>query len=318
MNLIELNNTKELLKEISRKFDSFNVRWAIGGSLLLYFYNIVEEFHDIDIVVDIEDAIKAKEILSELGVFQEQKCKLNYLTTHFYEFNINGIDIDLIGGFAIKKEDKIYDCSFNSEIVDSYVKIDDKFIPLDSLKKWAKYYALMDRETKVNLIETYLSEGHREITNILKVKRYKKVNSSDVVSLIKKSIRESCYKDYNDIELNAWIDAVEESKIDKSFSNSFSCLLYYQRQLVACGNVDFNGYIDYFYVDQIFQGYGFGKFLLKQLEHIKVKEFTSYVSLTALPFFESMGYEVLKKNKVVRNGITLKNFLVGKSKSLQN
>ena len=43
-----------------------HVTWAVGGSLLLYFKGIVDEFHDIDLMVMAEDTKEAKIHLMEM------------------------------------------------------------------------------------------------------------------------------------------------------------------------------------------------------------------------------------------------------------
>lgn len=40
----------EILSQIAKKLNEGHVTWAVGGSLLLYFKGIVDEFHDIDLM----------------------------------------------------------------------------------------------------------------------------------------------------------------------------------------------------------------------------------------------------------------------------
>jgi hypothetical protein len=81
-----------------------------------------------------------------------------YVTKHFYEFVIDDVEIDLIGGFAIRKDGVIYDCSLKKENINKYVLFQKERIPLESLNVWKKYYELMNRVDKVKMIEEYLTK----------------------------------------------------------------------------------------------------------------------------------------------------------------
>ena len=57
----------ELLKRIAHRFNEARIEWALGASLMLFLKGIVSEFHDIDLMVSVQDAERAKAILSEMG-----------------------------------------------------------------------------------------------------------------------------------------------------------------------------------------------------------------------------------------------------------
>lgn len=144
----------EVLKTIANRFNESNVRYAVGASVLLYFKGIVNEFHDLDIMIDNDDADKVSEILSELGELQYTPKNSNFKTKTFLQYIVDGIDIDIIGGFIIVKDAVEYDCFLQSEITD-YVVLDGIKIYLDTLDNWHKYYSLMNRDNKVKMIEDY-------------------------------------------------------------------------------------------------------------------------------------------------------------------
>lgn len=52
----------EILSQIAKKLNEGHITWAVGGSLLLYFKGIVDEFHDIDLMVHADDAEEAKSL----------------------------------------------------------------------------------------------------------------------------------------------------------------------------------------------------------------------------------------------------------------
>ncbi|MEW8955436.1 MAG: hypothetical protein AB2369_02820, partial [Clostridium sp.] len=87
------------LKLIGEKLNEENIIWALGASMMLNHYDLVESPNDIDIIVDLKDAKRANSILKSLGVKLEREKNEVYSTKHFYEYIIDGIDIDLLSGF---------------------------------------------------------------------------------------------------------------------------------------------------------------------------------------------------------------------------
>lgn len=149
---METEEKLTVLYKVAKTFNENDIVWAVGGSLLLYFNNLVENFDDLDIMVMEEDAENAKDILNNLGEQTHSPSKPQYKTTHFYEFTVDGVDIDLMGGFTIIKDDIEVDCSLSPETITEHHIINDVDIPLHSLEEWRKYYYLMGRREKEKII----------------------------------------------------------------------------------------------------------------------------------------------------------------------
>ncbi|MDI9540250.1 MAG: hypothetical protein QM204_02075 [Bacillota bacterium] len=145
----------EVLAVIADKLNENNITWAIGASSMLYLRNIVQEFDDLDLLIKQEDALKAKEILLKMGTLKESVSG-SYATKYFYEFLINGVEVDVMAGFKIVKDDIIYDCSLKDEDIKESVIVNGINIPLDSLENWLYYYRLMERAQKVSIIENHI------------------------------------------------------------------------------------------------------------------------------------------------------------------
>lgn len=73
--------------------------------------NIVEDFNDIDILIDIKDVDKVIKIMNEIGIKKDTQSHLNYLTQVFLEYEVDRVEIDIMAGFKIKTYDKIIDGS---------------------------------------------------------------------------------------------------------------------------------------------------------------------------------------------------------------
>jgi hypothetical protein len=147
-----------VLKKIAKELNENHITWALGASMLLYFKGVVEEFHDIDLMILNEETTDVKRILDSLGIRQPDNPNGKYKTKTFMEYVIDGVDIDVMAGFAICCEEKVIDCSLNKNQIVDEVFLEGERIPLQSLELWLRYYELMERNDKVKIIKEYLGE----------------------------------------------------------------------------------------------------------------------------------------------------------------
>ena len=145
------------LSYIGEKLNNSNVQWGVGASILLNHYGIIDKPNDIDILIDIKDIEKADEILKSIGEKKIWEKSEAYSTKYFYEYIVNGFDIDVMSGLAIKHDKGVYRYIFDNSSVSEFKKIKGVSIPLTSLEDWYVIYQLIpSRESKVNMIEEYL------------------------------------------------------------------------------------------------------------------------------------------------------------------
>ena len=145
----------EMLKTIAQRFSDAGIVWALGASMLLYFKGIVSEFHDIDLMIPENDIAKAKTVLDGMGRRLPEKGGAGFATRHFLEYDIDGVGVDLMAGFAIVSGGRVHDCALKSDQISEYACLDGERIPLQSVALWRRYYELMGREEKVRLIDNF-------------------------------------------------------------------------------------------------------------------------------------------------------------------
>jgi hypothetical protein len=150
---METENKLMVLSQIAKELNQQQITWAIGASLLLYLKGIVQDFHDIDIMVAEADVEKAKNILASLGRQLPANPKELYKTKYFLEFNVDGVEIDIIAGFIIVHEDMDFYFPLEKDRISEYAEINGVKIPLQSIKEWRVYYKLMGRTDKVEIID---------------------------------------------------------------------------------------------------------------------------------------------------------------------
>lgn len=150
-----LDKKLTILSQIANKLNEKNITWAVGASMLLYFKGATSEFHDIDIMVAEDDVELAKDVLLSFGNIQTPNLNIKYKTKYFLEFNVDGIDIDLMAGFIIISKDKEYYFPLKKDNIYDYTEVNKIKIPLQSIEEWRNYYELMGRDEKVKMIDAW-------------------------------------------------------------------------------------------------------------------------------------------------------------------
>ncbi|MDL4843055.1 nucleotidyltransferase domain-containing protein [Aquibacillus rhizosphaerae] len=145
------------LSFIVDRLKHMNITWAVGGSLLLSFYEIIDKPNDIDILVDETNVTKLNEILSSIGEPKNAFSFYPFRTIDFSKYRINGIDIDVMGGFTIQHDEGIYKLSLQKEANITHKDINGMIVPLCTLEDWYILYWLIPyKQEKALLIEDFL------------------------------------------------------------------------------------------------------------------------------------------------------------------
>ena len=145
-----------VLKRIAEAFNARRLTWALGASMLLYFKGIAPKFHDIDLMVTNEDAPAAREILAQMGSLLPSGDNAGFRTRLFLQFCIDGVEVDLMAGFAIQCGDQVHDCSLQPDQIREFHDLMGQRIPLQDLTCWLQYYEWMGRRDKAAAIRAHL------------------------------------------------------------------------------------------------------------------------------------------------------------------
>lgn len=100
---------------------------------------------------------------------------------------------------------------------------------------------------------------------------------------------------------------------DESFLKHHTVVAVENNEIVAFGDIDDSGYLDRLFVHKDHQGEGIASAICNELEcSIDGKKITTYSSITARVFFEHQGYRVIQEQTIIRNGISLINYIIEK------
>lgn len=148
---------RSVLKMVAQLLNGEGIIWGVGASVMLSHYGIVQDPGDIDIMVDMKDIHRLDSLLSKLGERVAGVPDKTYKTRYFYEYMIDGIEVDVMAGLCIhnKGEDHVF--SFTVDSIGDYMELDDVEVPLAKLEEWCEIYRVLPgRGKKAEAIREYL------------------------------------------------------------------------------------------------------------------------------------------------------------------
>ena len=168
--------------------------------------------------------------------------------------------------------------------------------------------------------------GTKEVGNPCKVIRWlnpqyrllplEEKDIPEMQELFRSTVLHVNIRDYTKEEVEDWAscgDSVEHLK-ELLSHNHFIGAFDKANRMVGFSSMNKDGYLHSMFVHKDWQGKGVATQLLSEVERIAkqlgVVEITSEVSLTARPFFEKKGYEIVKIQKYRANKLELTNFIM--------
>lgn len=123
--------------------------------------------------------------------------------------------------------------------------------------------------------------------------------------------------DYTPEQLDAWSPgAVDLEGWNRSFLEHHTLVAEESGRIVGFGDMDGTGYLDRLYVHKDCQGRGIASAICEALERAAdTAGLTTHASITARPFFEKRGWQVVKEQQVERRGVLLTNYIMKKTNS---
>jgi putative acetyltransferase len=143
----------------------------------------------------------------------------------------------------------------------------------------------------------------------------------EVVQLFRETIEVINAKDYSPEQINVWKNgsSKKERWLNK-FAQHYFLLAEINNKIVGFGSMTAEGYLDFMYVNKDHQSIGVATEIYNKLEKFalanQLDKITSDVSITAKPFFERKGFEVIREQQVDINGIKLANYKMQKQLTL--
>ena len=127
----------------------------------------------------------------------------------------------------------------------------------------------------------------------LLIRHYVSSDCNYLASLFYETVHTVNAKDYSKEQLAAWAPSIPNLTLwNKSFLEHKTLVAIKHDMVVGCGDI--------------------ASLLCDKLEE-NYQKVTTHASITAKPFFQSRGYVLVKEQQVVRDNISLTNFLMEKT-----
>lgn len=152
------------------------------------------------------------------------------------------------------------------------------------------------------------------------LRKYKSDDCLKLLKLFYDTVRTVNKKDYNDEQLSVWApDNYVEEKYNtwqKSLSENFTIIAEKNEEIVGFGDIEKNGYLNRLFVHKDYQHRRIASSIVNELENyaekICIHTIITEASTTAKPFFEKIGYSLIKEQQVEKKGIFLTNYVMEK------
>ncbi|MGY4789698.1 GNAT family N-acetyltransferase [Pediococcus pentosaceus] len=131
------------------------------------------------------------------------------------------------------------------------------------------------------------------------IRKYQITDEDSTLMMISKSIRETNQKDYNQKQIEVWSN-VDKQKWKKSTLNNIALIAINSSGVIRFADMSTSGYLDHLFVHPKYQRQRIATSLVNKLEQtITSSEYSTYASITAVPFFEKMGYHIIHTNRAL-------------------
>ena len=151
------------------------------------------------------------------------------------------------------------------------------------------------------------------------LREYQRNDQEEILRLFYDTVHIVNAQDYTREQLDVWASGNEDKESwHRSLQEHYSIVAVEDGQIIGFGDILNDGYLNRLFVHRDYQQRGVGGAICRQLECYPKQSspkglLTVHASVTAKPFFEARGYQVVKKQTVQRKGILLTNYFMEKS-----
>lgn len=150
----------------------------------------------------------------------------------------------------------------------------------------------------------------------MEIRRFHMSDTSELVSLFYDTVHSVNKKDYSQEQLDAWAPKEEAMLRLDAWKHSLSSHITYvaliNEKIVGFSDMTSSGHLDRLFVHKDFQRMGVASALVNILESeaigLGLVEIDTEASITAKPFFEQRGYQMIESQTVERKGVKLVNY----------
>ncbi len=153
--------------------------------------------------------------------------------------------------------------------------------------------------------------------SMIEIRKYQESDALDLWAIFYHTVRNVNLRDYSQAQVEAWAPDGFSSEIWQRKMNLLSPFVAeIDGKIVGYSDLQENGLIDHFFCHHEHQGQGVGRQLMEHVlrmgELQGITRFYSEVSITARPFYERFGFNVIQEQTIEVRGQKLCNFVMEK------
>ena len=151
----------------------------------------------------------------------------------------------------------------------------------------------------------------------IEIRLFEARDAEQIARLFHETVREVNVRDYSSAQVKAWApDDLHFRNWVEVCLNRFTYVADDGGAIAGFGELEPNGHIDCFYCHKNYQGCGVGRQIYQAIEakavELSASRLFTEASITAKPFFQRMGFSVVKKQEVTCRGETFINYAMEK------
>lgn len=152
---------------------------------------------------------------------------------------------------------------------------------------------------------------------MIKIRLFEKQDTEQVARLFHETVREINIRDYSSDQVEAWAPSnIHFRDWAEVCSNRFTYVADDEGIIAGFGELKPNGHIDCFYCHTDYQRCRVGSQIYRAIEakafDLGVGQLITEASITAKPFFQRMGFSIVKKQQVACRGEIFVNYIMKK------
>ena len=151
----------------------------------------------------------------------------------------------------------------------------------------------------------------------MEIRRYDPVNLPEIYRLFYDTVHQVNRADYTQAQVDAWAPAeMDRARWETSLAAHETWVAWEGGEIAGFGELGEEGYLDRLSVQKDFLRRGVASAILDRLEQSALRQrcrrMYTEASITARPFFERRGYQVVKKQEKPLRGQVFINFVMEK------
>jgi putative acetyltransferase len=151
----------------------------------------------------------------------------------------------------------------------------------------------------------------------MEIRLFCEQDADQIAQLFHQTVREVNIRDYSSLQVQAWApDDLYFRNWAKVCAQRLTYIAEQEGVIVGFGELEFDGHIDCFYCHKQYQNCGVGRKIYQAIEakafELGLNRLFTEASITAKPFFQRLGFLVIKEQQVSCRGETFINFVMEK------